>query len=185
MKRLKSDLKKAELLEKHKPTIEKAWQKNWAVHCEPAYGKPEHVIKYLGQYIHRVAISNGRILNIDDHGVTFQYKDYADNGKPKVMKLDGVKFLRRFCLHILPKRFVKIRRYGIYGNRYKRQMRKACGNDDFLPPETRKEQLKRVLGIDPLQCPFCKIGHMVTIDTLSRIRSPDAANFKTANLLLI
>ena len=163
------------MIEKHKPTLEKVWQKEWVVYCEPSFGKPERVIGYLGQYTHRVAISNERILNLDDNGVTFQYKDYADGGKSKTMTLDGIEFLRRFCLHILPKRFVKIRRYGIYGNRYKRQMSKACGIDDFLPPETRKERLKRLLGFDPLRCPFCKVGQMIAIEVLPRVRSPDTA----------
>lgn len=184
LKRLKADLKKANLLDTYKPTLEKAWAKEWVVHCEPALGKAERVIRYLGQYIHRVAISNQRILNIDDDNVTFQYKDYADSGKSKVMTISGVEFLRRFCLHILPKRFVKIRRYGIYGNRYKRQMRRACGADDSLPPETRKERLQRVLGSDPLQCPYCKKGQMVRVEVLPRIRSPSATFFRLLEKVL-
>ncbi|MCB5259648.1 MAG: IS91 family transposase [Bacteroidales bacterium] len=184
LKRLKADLKKANLLDTYKPTLEKTRAKEWVVHCEPALGKAERVIRYLGQYIHRVAISNQRILNIDDDNVTFQYKDYADCEKSKVMTISGVEFLRRFCLHILPKRFVKIRRYGIYGNRYKRQMRRAFGADDSLPPETRKERLQRVLGSDPLQCPYCKKGQMVRVDVLPRIRSPSATSFRLLEKVL-
>ena len=74
----------------------------------------EHVIRYLGQYTHRVAISNDRIFSINETHVTFIAKDYRDKAQKKPISLTGVEFLHRFCQHILPKRFMKIRRYGIY-----------------------------------------------------------------------
>ncbi|NEW81743.1 MAG: hypothetical protein GZ094_05205 [Mariniphaga sp.] len=84
---------------------------------EPSMAKADHVVKYLGQYTHRIAITNQRIIAIDDQGVTFMHKDYADRAKQKPTELGGVEFLRRFCQHILSHRFVKIRRYGIYSSR--------------------------------------------------------------------
>jgi hypothetical protein len=82
----------------------------------------EHVVKYLGQYTHRVAITNQRILNIADGKVTFIAKDYRDRAVKKPVTLDGVEFLRRFTMHILPRRFVKIRRFGIYNHTVKRNL---------------------------------------------------------------
>jgi hypothetical protein len=111
MESIKRNLKKQSFLMKYQALINAAWKKPWVVHCEPSLGKPEHVVKYLGQYTHRVAITNQRIINIDDNGVTFMHKDYTDGAKQKPITLSGVEFLRRFCLHILPRRFVKIRRY--------------------------------------------------------------------------
>ncbi len=89
---------------------------NQLVHSQQAFAKSENVVKYLGQYIHKVAISNNRILNITDTHVKFIAKDYRDKGKKKITILKGREFLRRFCQHILPNRFVRIRYYGIYHN---------------------------------------------------------------------
>jgi hypothetical protein len=96
------------------------------VYCEPPLGNAQSRsfgIKYLGQYTHRVAISNHRIQNIEESGVSFFYKDYKDNSKRKLTKLSGVEFLRRFCMHILPYRFVKIRYYGILSSKHKDQLK--------------------------------------------------------------
>lgn len=81
------------------------------------FGKdPEKVIEYLGRYINRTAITNNRLISYEDRKVTFTYKDYRDGGKRKEMTLDENEFIRRFCLHILPRRFIKCRRYGYMGN---------------------------------------------------------------------
>ncbi|HJY63830.1 MAG TPA: transposase [Ignavibacteria bacterium] len=136
--------------------------------------KPEHVVKYLGQYTHRVAITNHRIINIDGNGVTFMHKDYTDNARQKPVTLSGTEFLRRFCLHILPHRFVKIRRYGIYSSR-ERALKKKQGVKRKLtlkPGESVQERIKRLTGFDVYQCPFCKQGIMHTVEVLPRIRSP-------------
>ena len=102
--------------------IQQAYKTRWVVHCEPSLAGAEHVVKYLGQYTHRVAITNQRILNIADGKVTFIAKDYRDRAVKKPVTLDGVEFLRRFTMHILPGRFVKIRRYGIYNHTVKRNL---------------------------------------------------------------
>ena len=87
------------------------------MYAKPPFGGPQQVLKYLARYTHRVAISNSRIVGVTDGRVTFQYKDYADEHRSKVMTLSGVEFLRRFVQHVLPKGFVKVRHYGLVANR--------------------------------------------------------------------
>lgn len=158
-------------VEKYLPTLALARKKPWVVFCEPSMGKPEHVIKYLGQYTHRVAISNHRITNIDDAGVTFMHKDYADNARQKPIRLDGVEFLRRFCLHILPRGFVKIRRYGIYSSRYT-ALRFKDAPIVISTPETKQQRVARLTGYNTMQCPACKKEAMISIGIIPRVRSP-------------
>jgi hypothetical protein len=95
----------------------KAEKIKWVVHAKPPFGGPEQVLKYLARYTHRVAISNRRLLSMEDGRVTFEWKDYADGNKTKTMTLDAVEFIRRFLLHILPGGFVRIRQYGFLANR--------------------------------------------------------------------
>jgi len=104
MEKLKHQIKLRNQLSQYQSTIDSAWNKKWVVFCEPSFSSAEHIIKYLGQYTHRVAISNHRLQNIDCSDVSFYYKDYRNNGKNKCTTLPGVEFLRRFCMHILPKR---------------------------------------------------------------------------------
>lgn len=95
------------------------YQKNWVVYTKAPFGGPQTVIEYLGRYIHKVAISNHRIISMNERAntVTFAYKDYADGNKQKQMKLNCSEFIRRFTQHILPERFTKIRTYGYLANR--------------------------------------------------------------------
>ena len=153
--------------------------------------KAEHVVRYLGQYTHRVAISNQRILNISDTHATFITKDCRDKAIKKPASLEGVEFLRRFCMHILPRRFVKIRRYGIYNHTTKRNLKlqfkpkektDIVGDEKKPEKETVQERLYRLTGFDVYQCPVCKKGRMHTIRELPRIRSPggfSVASFKS------
>ena len=159
--------------------IRKAKATNWVVNSQPTTAKSEHVIQYLGQYTHRVAITNQRILNITDTHVTFLAKDYRDKARKKPVTLSGVEFLRRFCMHVLPHRFVKIRYYGIYNSTTKRNL-----NLQFVPEqktdieqvirqkETALERVKRLTGIDVEQCPRCKKGKMRVVKVTPRSRSP-------------
>lgn len=163
-------------------TIQQGYKTHWVVHCEPSLANATHVVKYLGQYTHRVAITNQRILNIAGGKVTFVAKDYRDRAIKKPVTLDGMEFLRRFTLHILPRRFVKIRRFGIYNHTTKRNLALQ-----FVPqekpdietiekrrqaPETNVERFARLTGVNPCLCPVCKAGKMVAIRELPRIRSP-------------
>jgi hypothetical protein len=174
MESIKRNLKKQSLLQQHQPLVSAVWQKPWVVFCESSFGKPEHVVKYLGQYTHRVAITNQRIIKINDDGVTFMHKDYSDTAKQKPVKLDGVEFLRRFCLHILPTRFVKIRRYGIYSSRTKALKQKNNQKMVIEPgkEETVQQRIQRLTGYDVYQCPFCKQGAMHVMEEMPRVRSP-------------
>lgn len=162
--------------------IQKAYKTKWVVHCEPSLASATHVIKYLGQYTHRVAIANDRILNIANGKVTFIAKDYRDRAVKKPATLDGVVFLRRFTMHILPRRFVKIRRFGIYNHTSRRNLalqfvpRKKPDIETIekrqQSPETNVERFARLTGVNPCLCPVCKTGRMVTIRELPPIRSP-------------
>jgi hypothetical protein len=161
--------------------VQAAYKTPWVVHCEPSMASAEHVVKYLGQYTHRVAITNQRILNIAHGKVTFVAKDYRDRAIKKPVTLDGVEFLRRFTLHILPKRFVKIRRYGIYNHTVKRNMTlrftpgDKSGNGEKekkQPSETKLQRFERLTGVNHCLCPMCKTGKMISLRELPRIRSP-------------
>jgi hypothetical protein len=93
---------------------------NWVVFSQASFTKPDHVIDYLGNYTHKIAISNYRIIKLEDGHVFFRWKDYKDSGKEKIMSLHVFEFIRRFLEHVLPHNFYKIRHYGIFGNRYKK-----------------------------------------------------------------
>ena len=100
------------------------YKKDWVVYAKRPFGGASQVIEYLGRYTHKIAISNHRIQNIDNGKIVFTYKDYGDEGIVKTMTLSATEFLRRFCLHILPKGFRKIRHYGILSSRNKKKLRK-------------------------------------------------------------
>jgi hypothetical protein len=167
-------LKHRGLLTQCQPLIDIVRAKNWVVDCEPSFGSPGHIVKYLAQYTHRVAISNQRLINVDQEGISFMHKDYRDKGRQKPTHLAGVEFLRRFCMHILPYRFVKIRYYGIYANRFLSMVKRENNKIVILIKETTQERLLRLTGFDMVMCPFCKKGPMVPIETLPRIRSPNS-----------
>jgi hypothetical protein len=171
--RLKQNLKKQKLLAEYQKTIDHCYAKPWVVNCEPSLGDAQKIVGYLAKYTHRVAITNSRIKSMDDKNVTFSYKDYNDNANQKLMTLTGVEFLRRFAMHILPRRFVKIRYFGILTSRYKLQVKSLKTKPDILQlTETREQRLVRLTGFDPCRCPKCKTGSMQAVEILPRIRSP-------------
>jgi len=159
--------------------IRKMHQSNWVVYAKEPFASPKQVIEYLGRYSHRVAISNHRLVSVDDAKVTFRYKDYRDGGNQKLMSLDAAEFLRRFCLHILPQRFVKIRHYGFLSSRRKSTELPALKgiNDQPTPSEknqqpepkhkpTWQEVCRQRFKFDPQTCPCCPKGKMKTIETI-------------------
>jgi hypothetical protein len=173
LERLKQILKKQKLLAENQKTIDHCYAKPWVVYCEPSLGDAQKIVGYLAKYTHRVAITNSRIKSMDDKNVTFSYKDYNDNANQKLMTLTGVEFLRRFAMHILPRRFVKIRYFGILTSRYKLQVKSLKTKPDILQlTETREQRLVRLTGFDPCRCPKCKTGSMQAVEILPRIRSP-------------
>ena len=98
------------------------------------FGGPEHVLHYLARYTHRVAISNHRLIGMEDGKVTFRWKDYAHGGKKRKMTLAAEEFIRRFLLHVLPKGLVRIRHYGWMANRCRRERAAACRALLAAPP---------------------------------------------------
>lgn len=179
---LKRALRKENELALFNDAVQQGYKTRWVVHREPSLASAGHVVRYLGQYTHRVAITNQRIVNIADGKVTFVAKDYRYRAIKKPVTLDGVEFLRRFALHILPKRFVKIRRFGIYNHTVKRNLdlqfslEEKPGIDAVIkqqkPPESNVERFERLTGVNPCICPVCKTGRMIAIRELPRIRSP-------------
>jgi hypothetical protein len=173
MAAMKTRLKQLDLFYQHKASIEKAFSTDWVVYSEPSFGRTENVIRYLGQYTHRVAISNQRILSVNEYDVTFNMKDYVDGGRTKPITLTGEEFLRRFCMHILPKGFVRIRHFGIYSSRFRATVLNDKDKMIVKVKESTAERLKRLTGFDVFVCRKCNKGRMLVIETLPRIRSPD------------
>lgn len=131
------------------------WEKRWVVFAKKPFGNAHSVVEYLGRYTHKIAISNNRIKSIDAQNVTFGYKDYKQNGFKKQMKLTHGEFIRRFALHILPKRFVKIRHYGFLSSTWKRQKLKLL--QEKLKVKVLEKAEKKVFMP---KCPCCKTGNL-------------------------
>jgi hypothetical protein len=147
------------------------FKKDWVVYAKRPFGSPASVVEYLGRYTHKIAISNHRILAIDDQTVTISYKDYKDEGQKKTLTLTHGEFVRRFALHILPKRFVRIRHYGFLSSTWKRS--KLPDLQDKLNNKTRSclpEKTKKTLH---KTCPCCGTGQMFTILTFDGRGPPD------------
>lgn len=143
------------------------YNKNWVVYAKQPFLGPKQVIEYLGRYTHKIAISNHRIKNIENGKVTFSYKDYAHGSVQKVMTVDAEEFLRRFCLHILPPQFVKMRHYGLLASRNKLKLKMLQLKMGIVSIKkettTWKEITKTKLNFDVEACPCCKTGKMIRI----------------------
>jgi len=146
------------------------YQKPWIVYAKKPFGGVGNVLRYLGRYTHRIAISNHRIVAIDDGTVRFKWKDYADHNTQKVMPLKAGEFIRRFLLHTLPRGLCKLRYCGITANRNKkmnlalvRKWMNAPAPVYIGSDEKWQETLLRLTGFDVHVCPKCKKGQMKTI----------------------
>ena len=160
------------------PLRRELYNKHWNVDARQPFLGPEQVIEYLGRYSHKIAISNHRIKNIENGEVTFSYKDYADGGKQKLMKLKHEEFLRRFCLHMIPQKFMKIRHYGILANRNKKRLKKLQMRMgvSFVKKEKQnwKDLARQNLSYDVDVCPCCKTGKMIRIMSFDANPPPSA-----------
>jgi hypothetical protein len=149
-------------------------QTEWVVYAKPPFGGPEQVLKYLARYTHRVAISNRRLVALEDGEVTFHWKDYAHGGGQKTMTLKATEFIRRFLQHVLPSGFVRIRHYGFLANRVCQEKLALCrallgvgttpeplAADSSAEPEERDVERPPVAPL----CPSCGEGRMVIIET--------------------
>ena len=145
----------------------------WVVYAKRPFGGPEQVLKYLARYTHRVAISNRRLLSMQDGRVTFEWKDYADGSQTKTMTLEAVEFIRRFLLHVLPSGFVHIRHFGFLANRKRKEKLALCRSllDGSQTVSQSGADSSSVRGSDsaeqPRRCPVCKIGRLVRIQVLT------------------
>ena len=137
------------------------YRQKWVVYCKPSLKKVEQVVEYLGRYTHRVALSNDRLAAFDGSQVTFRWRDSADGDRIKVLTLEAFEFIRRFLLHVLPDRFVKIRHYGLLSNRGRRIKLERCQRllaipseeePEESPQETWQDLLTRLTGIYPRVC---------------------------------
>lgn len=142
------------------------YKKEWIVYCKPPFKTAATVVEYLGRYTHRVAISNNRILKLEDGQVSFKWKDYKDQNKWKVMTVTALEFIRRFLIHILPSGFMKIRHYGLLGNRNKTEKLKVCKVLTNTPIIEKVKVsaislIEKILGKKAFLCPCCNSEHLV------------------------
>lgn len=147
--------------------IDRCYAKDWYTYTKRTFSGPLAVLKYLGNYTRRIAISNSRVVSVNEDTVTISIKDYKEAGKRKETSLDGAEFIRRFLMHVLPKGFVKIRHYGILANRNKKTKLELCRKLSFSPTYKPKyeglttvEILCLLVGKDVTVCPVCREGRL-------------------------
>jgi hypothetical protein len=147
--------------------------RRWKVYVKAPLAGPQHVVRYLSRYVHRIAISNSRIVSYDGKTVVFRYKD-RKAGKVKVRSLSGADFARAFLEHVLPEAFVRIRHFGLHASRRRKDLarcRELIGAPPVPKPEieTWVDAFRRLLGSDPLLCPKCGKADMVVVQILEPI----------------
>lgn len=141
--------------------FDKLFKYDWVIYAKRPFASPKYVVEYLGRYTHKIAISNHRIISIDEQTVTFKYKDYRQAGKSKTMTLTHAEFIRRFSQHILPKGFTRIRHFGILSSTLKKKilpmLQATIGS---LKAADQKPIMHRI-------CPICKKGTLTTLVSFS------------------
>jgi len=158
-------------------------KQEWVVYAKPPFAGPQQVVDYVGRYTHRVAISNHRLLEIENGQVKFHWRDYRDNNQQKTMTLSAEEFIRRFLLHVLPRGFHRIRYYGFLGNRYRKEKLEHCRqllnmtppNESSSQPQPRedyRDRYERLTGRSLRECPVCHRGRMIVVKSLPGFRSP-------------
>ena len=150
------------------------------VYAKRPFAGAEQVLEYVGRYTHRVAISNNRILDIENGKVRFQWKDYRHGGQQKPMTLNADEFIRRFLIHVLPNGFQRIRYYGFLGNRYRKNKLARCreligmSKQETMADKADKDYhdiYEELTGLSICECPVCHLGRMVLFRTLQPITS--------------
>jgi hypothetical protein len=158
--------------------LRRAAAQDFVVYSKPPMAGPEQVLRYLGRYTHRIAISNERLLAYRDGEITFSYKDRKHGSRRKPMTLPGAEFTRRFLLHVVPRHFVRVRHYGLLANGVKLQRlaRARCLLGTPAPPEPAQpkreswqDSYRRLVGKDPLLCPACRLGQLVVVAEIPRL----------------
>jgi hypothetical protein len=160
-------------------------QKDWVVYAKPPFGGPEQVLKYLARYTHRVAISNDRLIKVEDGKVFFHWKDYAHDQARKVMALSAVEFIRRFLLHVLPSGFRRIRHYGLLANRHRDETLQRCRTLLGVAGRAHEAAAQDTgtaadMAPDCVHvCPVCKKGRMIIVEAIEPCRSSPANDADT------
>lgn len=164
--------------------IDELFGKEWVVYLKETFNNPDSVIEYLSKYTHRIAISNHRIIKLEEGKVFFKYRDYSDGNKMKIHSLSVLSFIRHFMLHSVPYRFTRIRYYGILSNRNKSRSLKEC-RDYYNVKKVKASNVSdwrkvylMITGVDLLNCMKCKKGKMLTEEIFkpSGGRSPPVLN---------
>lgn len=168
-------LKQYELKSPFNNLLDKIYQKKWVVYCKKGFGGPKEVLKYLGNYTHKVAIRNSRIKKVTNAMVTFKYIDRKDNNIKKEMTISAYEFIRRFIRHILPFRYVRIRHYGLNTSMQKDKRRVArilLHAESLDETKVTTEMVLKDLKIDHKKCPECKLGNMIVTAVIPRQLGP-------------
>ncbi len=155
----------------------------WVVYAKPPFGGPAQVINYLGSYLHRVAISNDRLVRMEDGQVTFRWQNYRGGHQPGTMTLEATEFIRRYLLHVLPRGFQRMRQYGLLANRHRMEKLARCrgllGNAPAAAiaetPRAASEQpaAEAVTAESRARCPVCRTGRMQTVEVMTPARVGD------------
>jgi hypothetical protein len=154
--------------------LNEVMRSEWVVYAKPPFGGPQQVLKYLARYTHRVAISNQRLVALQNGSVTFRWKDYAQGNRPAMMTLQATEFIRRVLLHVLPKGLVRIRHFGFLANRYRRQKISLCRRLLGVALPIKRRSLNSGEDSHPAEqnttpithCPACKVGYLRRIELL-------------------
>ena len=165
-----ASLREPDAFRRHLAPVRRA---EWVVYAKPPFAGPDQVLDYVGRYTHRVALSNDRLLDIEDGKVHFRWKDYRHGSRRKTMTLDADEFIRRFLLHVLPDRFQRIRYYGLLGNRHRGEKLARCrallgmpepGTDDTV--KDYRDRCEELTGVSLWECPVCRHGRMIQVEVL-------------------
>jgi hypothetical protein len=162
--------------------LTRAKSSEWVVYAKRPFAGPERVLDYVGRYTHRVALSNSRLLDIENNQIRFQWKDYRHDHQVKAMTLAADEFIRRFLLHVLPSGLRRIRYYGFLGNRYRQQKLAQCrrllgmqmaeqGTPSSQPEADYRDRYEELTGCSLRLCPQCRQGRMVLVQILPRSSS--------------
>lgn len=157
--------------------LEETRQKRWNVYFQPPIGDKEKLLDYLGRYVYRIAMSNHRIVKVEKGQVSFEYYDNRDEGKKKVKTVGAVEFIGNYLMHVLPKRFVRIRHYGLHHGSCREKLkeaRKLLGLPRALPVMLKLKLVDWLMLIlkteeDPRQCQYCGEGLMLPVSEFGPI----------------
>ena len=161
----------------------------WIVYAKPPFAGPQQVLDYVGRYTHRIAISNNRLLSIDDGKVCFRWKDYRNDNRVRTMTLTAEEFIRRFLLHILPEGFQRIRYYGFLCNRYREHKLARCRvllgmatqpSSLGEPSDDYRDRYEALTGASLKECPACHHGHMIVVDVVPKSPTPNRPRWDTS-----